>query len=169
MANRIIPEINAGSMADIAFLLLVYFLVTTTINTDTGISVLLPPPPDESVISCGKNNAFTVRLNQFDELQVRDKQLKISELKARMKAFVMEEAESPKKATILFYCDNGTSYNAYLTAYNELKAAYNELWDAKATQLFGQKYEALRPENKQLVRAEIPLVISEAETTGFGH
>lgn len=176
MASRKVPEINAGSMADIAFLLLVFFLVTTTIQTDAGLSVLLPPyeenpqPPKPSE----RRNVFSVQINKMDGLLVRDRPGQLATLKEEIKEFIINPqrredfSESPKKAIITLLNDNGTSYETYLTVYNELKAAYRELWDQSAETKFGRNYESLSKENQKMIREEIPLVISEAEPTEFG-
>ena len=77
-------------------------------------------------------------------------------------------AETPKKAIISLKNDRGTSYEAYIKVYNELKAAYRELWDDAADAQYGRTYEELELAEKKALRAEIPLVISEAEPTSFG-
>ncbi|MCH2045774.1 MAG: biopolymer transporter ExbD [Saprospiraceae bacterium] len=173
MANRKIPEINAGSMADIAFLLLVFFLVTTTIQTDSGLRVLLPPyvPEDQPVeIDVQKRNVLAVQVNARDQLLVRDNIMKIEDLREYTKVFITsgrpDMAKSPKQAIVSLLNDNGTSYKMYLSVYNELRAAYNELWEDRAQNDFGRAYDALSKQEQKKVREEIPLVISEAEPTG---
>lgn len=170
MAKRKIPEINAGSMADIAFLLLVFFLVTTQISTDTGLSVLLPPyvPPEEEVeLEIEKRNVLAVQVNSQDMLLVRDEPMKITDLRAYTKRFLTSGAEnmakSPDQAIVSLLNNNGTSYKMYLAVYNELKAAYNELWNERALSEFGLTYDALTKKEQKLIREKIPLVISEAE------
>lgn len=179
MAKRDIPEINAGSMADIAFLLLIFFLVTTTIQTDSGLNVLLPPyvevpPPPEKK---NKRNVFAVQINGNNQLLVRGTPLPLSELgmiKERLKTFIMNNgkdpnsSDSPKKAVVSLLNDNGTSYEAYVGVYNQLKAAYNELWEESAQRQYGRSYKDLSKKERQGVRKEIPLVISEAEPTSLG-
>ena len=80
MAKRSAPEVNAGSMADIAFLLLIFFLVTTTIETDSGLNRKLPPMEDvvdPPVIK--QKNIFTVVVNKNNDLLVEEKPMEISE------------------------------------------------------------------------------------------
>ncbi len=176
MARREAPEINAGSMADIAFLLLIFFLVTTTIDVDKGITVKLPPwsdePPPEMKLN--ERNVYSVLVNANDELLVRGQLMRPADLRENTKNFIANPknmpnmAESPKKAIISLKNDRGTSYEAYIKVYNELKAAYRELWDDAADAQFGRTYEELPIEDKKALRAEIPLVISEAEPTSFG-
>lgn len=176
MADRKVPEINAGSMADIAFLLLVFFLVTTTIQTDSGLSVLLPPYEENPQPPIDKNrrNVFSVQINKNDQLLLRDRPGQVASLKNQIKEFIINPTQrpdmalNPKVAVVTLLNDNGTSYEIYLTVYNELKAAYRELWDERANTLYGRGYEGLNKENKAKIREEIPMVISEAEPTGFG-
>lgn len=176
MPKRDIPEINAGSMADIAFLLLIFFLVTTTIQTDSGVPVLLPPyveepPPPEKK---NKRNVFDVLINANNQLLVRGQPLtldNVGEIKERLKTFIMNngvdpnQSSSPKLAVVSLLNDNGTSYEAYIAVYNQLKAAYNELWQDAAQSRYGRNYEDLERDEKKVIRENIPLVISEAEPT----
>jgi biopolymer transport protein ExbD len=176
MSKREIPEINAGSMADIAFLLLIFFLVTTTIQTDSGLSVLLPPyvevpPPPEKK---NKRNVFAVQINGNNQLLVRGRPLSdIREIKTQLKTFIMNKgkdpnaSDSPKLAVVSLLNDNGTSYEAYVGVYDQLKAAYNELWEESAQSKYGRSYEDLDRKERQSIRSEIPLVISEAEPTSL--
>lgn len=178
MSKREIPEINAGSMADIAFLLLIFFLVTTTIQTDSGLRVLLPPyvevpPPPEKK---NKRNVFAVQINGSNQLLVRGRPIaltEIKEIKTQLKTFIMNNgkdpnaSDSPKLAVVSLLNDNGTSYEAYVGVYDQLKAAYNELWEESAQRKYGRSYEDLDRKERKTIRAEIPLVISEAEPTSL--
>jgi len=178
MSNRDIPEINAGSMADIAFLLLIFFLVTTTIQTDSGLRVLLPPyvevpPPPEKK---NKRNVFAVQINGSNQLLVRGRPVSLSnikEIRAQLKTFIMNKgrdpnaSDSPKVAVVSLLNDNGTSYEAYVGVYNQLKAAYGELWEESAQNVYGRSYKDLDRKERKSIRAEIPLVISEAEPTSL--
>jgi biopolymer transport protein ExbD len=174
MADRKLPEINAGSMADIAFLLLIFFLVTTTIQTDSGLSVLLPPYIENDVtVKRNKRNVFAVQINSLNQMLVRDQPTTVDVLRERAKEFIMNPtrredlSDSPKKAVISLLNDNGTSYEMYIAVYNELKAAYNELWNDAAQAKYGRDYKDLTKQEKKLIRKDIPLVISEAEPTSF--
>lgn len=109
MAERKIPEINAGSMADIAFLLLVFFLVTTTIQSDSGLPVLLPPYIEsDEVVEKSKRNVFAVQINALDQMLVRDQPATVEVLRERAKEFIMNPsrredlAVSPKKSSDFF-------------------------------------------------------------------
>ena len=169
--RRIENSVNAGSMADIAFLLLIFFLVTTTIVMDKGIRVKLPPYDLEPVVSPPTKNVLSVKINLYDELLVEGNQISINELRTLTKSFIMnpekkEELPSkPTKAIISLQNDRASSYKTYVAVYNELKGAYNELWDEQALKVFGKNYGALDKANQRKIRKEIPLVISEADPT----
>ena len=163
-------SVNASSMADIAFLLLVFFLVTTTIDVDKGILVKLPameeqaPPPPVH-----PRNIFSVKINFNDELMVRGEPLGVELLKDQAKEFIMNPlrneklATAPNQAVISLQNDRSTSYNIYITVYNELKAAYRELWDEASIHTFGMQFDELSRSKQQVIRNRIPLVISEGE------
>lgn len=174
--DRMKNEINAGSMADIAFLLLIFFLVTTTIAEDRGVLVKLPPwsnePPEISQMKT--RNVYSVLVNADNQLLVRGEPVDIEDLRENTKVFIMNPqklenmAEKPTKAIISLKNDRGTEYATYLEVYNELKAAYNELRDEEAEKRHGMKFEFLTVDERKEIRAKIPLVISEAEPTNFG-
>ena len=175
--DRMTNEINAGSMADIAFLLLIFFLVTTTIVEDKGIMVKLPPWSDEEpdITKLKERNVFSVLVNAQNQLLVRGEPADIAQLKNRAKEFIANPqhredlAEKPTKAIISLKNDRGTNYKTYLEVYNELKAAYSELWDELSRQKYGVPYSEDMPfAYKKEIRGEIPFVLSEAEPTSFG-
>lgn len=175
--DRMKNEINAGSMADIAFLLLIFFLVTTTIVEDKGILVRLPPWSDEKpdVTQLNSRNVFSVLVNAQDQLLVRGEPMRIGELRQKAKEFIMNPtkrpdlAESPLSAVISLKNDRGTSYEAYVNVYNELKGAYSELWTELSERRYGVPYSDEMPiAQRKSIRDEIPFVISEAEPTSFG-
>lgn len=174
--DRMKNEVNAGSMADIAFLLLIFFLVTTTILEDKGVLVKLPPwsnePPD--VQKMNTRNVYSVLVNANNQLLVRGEPTPLDRLREDTKEFIMNPkklenmAEKPTKAIISLKNDRGTKYGTYLEVYNELKAAYNELRNEEAKKRHGKEYEFCTGEQRTAIRSAIPLVISEAEPTSFG-
>jgi len=161
MAKRTAPEVNAGSMADIAFLLLIFFLVTTTIETDKGISRKLPPIQDENVEPpiIKQKNIFTVIVNRDNQLLVEDQPMKVKDLRAAAVKFLDNGAglgedgcsycqgakdptssDNPTKAIISLVNDRKTEYRTYISVQNELVAAYNELRNQATQKLYGQNY-----------------------------
>ena len=175
--DRMKNEINAGSMADIAFLLLIFFLVTTTIVEDKGITVKLPPwsdvEPDPTKLK--KRNTFSVLVNADNQLLVRGEIMQVSELREAAKIFISnpykaeDMAERPDKAIISLKNDRGTQYVTYLEVYNELKGAYNELWNELAQKMYSVDYSDDLPRAWRVaIKKEIPMVLSEAEPTNFG-
>ena len=175
--DRLSNEINAGSMADIAFLLLIFFLVTTQIVEDKGIMVKLPPWSEDEpdITKLNKRNVFAVLVNAQNQLLVRGELTEISQLRKRAKEFISNPskredlAEKPTKAIISLKNDRGTNYKTYLEVYNELKGAYTELWNEETQKLYGKDYSDDLPRHMQkAVRDKIPFVLSEAEPTAFG-
>jgi len=170
-------EINAGSMADIAFMLLIFFLVTTTMDVDQGITVKLPPWSEEEpdITKLKKRNVFSINLNAQNQLQVRGDLMDVKDLKEKAKEFIanplkMEDlSEDPTKALISLKNDRGTDYAAYIEVYNELTAAYNELWNELSLKEYGVPYsQDLDFDKRKAIRNQIPKVLSEAEPTSFG-
>lgn len=174
--DRLSNEVNAGSMADIAFLLLIFFLVTTTIDVDKGVLVKLPPwsEDDPNELKLKTRNVYSVLVNAQNQLLVRGEPMRINDLRDNTKEFIAnprkreDMAERPNKAIISLKNDRGTKYKTYLEVYNELKAAYRELWDEASRKKFGKEYEYLDRAQQKTIRSQIPLVISEAEPTNFG-
>ena len=134
--SRALPEINAGSMADIAFLLLIFFLVTTTMDQDTGIARKLPPIAEEEQETPPEikaKNIYVVLINSNNQLLVEGEWTEISQLKDGAKKFIDNNgvdpasSDNPQKAIISLQNDRGTEYMTYIRVQNELAAAYNEL------------------------------------------
>ncbi|MFH6602443.1 ExbD/TolR family protein [Maribacter algicola] len=171
------PEVNAGSMADIAFLLLIFFLVTTTIETDAGLDRMLPPiePPEEDVIIKQKN-IFQVLINKNGQLLADDNIIGLKELRVKAMDFLdnngdgtctyckgkkdAESSDNPTKAIISLKNDRETKYGTYITVQNEIVGAYNDLRNREAQRLYGQDFtdmEAtyLNPETPSGVRDEL--------------
>lgn len=175
-----IPELNAAPMADIAFLLLIFFLVVTTFDTDKGIQRKLPPMPEgpPPKVDVNQRNVFIVLLNAADKLLVEGDPLEVSELKRKAKRFILnptnsdELAESPQEAVISLKNEPGTSYDMYIQVQNELTEAYNEIRNDYAKRKYGISYYKLK-ENKEdmagakkklkTIKEKYPMKISEAE------
>lgn len=175
LRDRLDNSVNAGSMADIAFLLLIFFLVTTTIIDDQGIMVRLPPwEPNSEPPILAKRNVCKINLNYNDELTFRGEFIQIPEIKDRLKQFIINPQEnknmavSPKKAIVSLINDRQTTYKTYIDVYDQIKKAYNELRDELAQQKFGKAYNACTKLQRREISTEIPFIISEAEPTDFG-
>lgn len=174
--SRAIPEINAGSMADIAFLLLIFFLVTTTMDTDTGIAISLPPKLDVEVEPppIKEKNVLKVLVNSNNQLLVEGELTDISSLREKTVRFITNNgrdanlSENPQKAVISLKADRGTQYETYINIQNELKAAYREIRDDEAMKKFGRKYSELRDDQRDIIKKEYPQKISEAEPEDIG-
>ena len=171
------PDVNAGSMADIAFLLLIFFLVTTTIETDAGLDRMLPPlePPDTDVIIKQKN-IFTVNINKNGQLLVEEELIDLRELRNKAVAFLdnggdgtcnyckgrrdASSSDNPTKAIISLKNDRETKYGTYITVQNELVGAYNDLRNREGQRLYGRDFtemeaEFLNPETPSRIRDDL--------------
>ena len=189
--KKAIPEINAGSMADIAFLLLIFYLVTTTMDTDKGINRMLPPYDEELIEDpppIKDRNIFTVLVNSSDQLLVEDEYLQISELRAKAMEFIdnngdgsceycdgyniSTSSDNPDKAVVSLQNDRGTSYGMYVKVQNELVAAYEDLRERYAQEKYGRSYRTMDDEADADILKEIKLAypqkISEAEPLNIG-
>jgi biopolymer transport protein ExbD len=189
-ASREVQEINASSMADIAFLLLIFFLVTTTMDVDTGIARQLPPISTENrpPIDINKRNLFLVKINDRDNLLVKNNPSDINQLKDMAKEFIKSDPNRSDLPTmklttikgiknqvlvpdgvISLQNDRGTTYGRYIEVQDKLVSAYNELRDEAALQYFGEsKFDKLNEAQQEAIRTIYPLRISEAEPKNRG-
>lgn len=183
-----LPELNSSSMADISFLLLTFFLLTSSINTDLGIQRRLPPPSDPNVKppEIHKRNTFVVLVNREDRLLFNGQVGDIRDIKDRAKEFLSnpanlanlpekKETEIPligsypvSKGVISLQNDRGTSYDMYFKVQNELTAAVNELRNDLAKTKFGRQYIDCRQDQREAIDKAIPIAISEAEPKNVG-
>jgi hypothetical protein len=166
MGRRATPEVNAGSMADIAFLLLIFFLVTTTIEKDKGIARQLPPPIEEDLdVVIKQKNLFIVNVNKDDQLLVEDELMELKDLRQAAIDFLdnggapsgspeycnycqgersPESSDNPQKAVVSVQNDRLTSYEMYISVQNELVAAYNTLRNRESQRLFGWDFTEMK-------------------------
>lgn len=172
MNKRALPEINAGSMADIAFLLLIFFLVTTTMSNDLGILKRLPERiTDHTPVNIKQRNIFEIAINHNDKLLVEDtKEIDFKNLKQQLIDFIdngagfdangnpcdwcdgkkdQTSSEHPAKAVITLASGRNTSYGAYLTVQNEINAAYNELRNKLSLSIYGKTFSQLENDYKK--------------------
>ena len=182
--SKKMPEVPAASLADIAFMLLIFFLVTTTMDVDSGLERRLPQwvdqPLDEEV-DVKERNIFVVLVNRNNDLLVENEWTNISELREKAKEFMANTADSeslpekePKeipffgevmvtKGVISLSNDLDTKYGTYIAVQNELVAAINELRDELAKSKFQKPYNDLEKEQQDAIRDIYPSRISEAE------
>ena len=190
--KRSMPGINSSSTADIAFMLLIFFLTTTSMDTDKGLARRLPPPPDPNMqqdnIIVKERNILQVRINKDDQLMVGSEYMDIKQLRAKAKEFVSnpsDDANLPEKHlknipllggdcmitekhVISVQNDVGTSYQAYIDVQNELVAAYNELRNELSEEKFGKSYAECSEDEQKAIRDFYPQKISEAEPKKYG-
>ncbi len=185
------PEINAGSMADIAFLLLIFFLVTTTMNVDTGITRILPPPVvnKNQKVDVKDRNVLKILINSHDLLLVNGKSGDINNLAAKVEDFMtVHPGNNPKypetkevyipalgrkvmmtKGLVSLKNDRGTSYNMYIKVQDQLAKAFNEMKNQESLNRYGMKYSELVDKKKiDLIDKLVPVRISEAEPENVG-
>jgi len=171
--NRMSNEINAGSMADIAFLLLIFFLVTTTIASDKGILNFLPPKQDPNVpppdIQKNERNIFNVLINANNDLLVEGEyRRKAAEAQKRSNS-----SDHPGEAVISIKTNRGTSYAVFLEVFDLAKKAYFEIY-GKRVGLSAEEYRALTGDDEASKALQdkgkegIPMAISIAEPDKIG-
>jgi len=147
--GRTEPEIPSSSLADIAFLLLVFFLVVTTIDTDTGIGMVLPPPPDESnpPPPIRERNLLKILVNSQGLILINERPASVQEVKIRVIEFVDNNGRdenlsiSPNAAIVSIKTDRQTPYRTYISMMDEVRAAYKELRDGVSMSRFGVPYD----------------------------
>ncbi len=189
------PGLNTTSTADISFMLLIFFLITTSMDTDKGLARRLPKPPEpdqeDATMDIKSRNILFVRINAAGQLWIKDEMNSgegdIKELRQRAKDFVKNEQNLSKwpekhvkniellgncyvtdKHVISVQTDRGTPYDMYFQVQNELVAAYNELRNEVSKEKFGRLYENLTNEQKAAIRQYYPQNISEAEPKKYG-
>jgi biopolymer transport protein ExbD len=184
MAKRSTPELSTSSMADIAFLLLTFFLLTTTMDQNLGMPRRLPPileEEQEKPPEINRRNILQVHVNSFDRLLVNGKPMEVILLKEEVKVFISNpnnDSDKPEKeakaieglgevsvskGVVSLQTDRGTSYQIYMAVQNEIMRAYSELRDEFALSKFHSPYSKLQEKEQEAVRGFYPLNISEAE------
>ncbi|MDR2473357.1 MAG: biopolymer transporter ExbD [Tannerella sp.] len=191
--KRKTPGINGSSSADIAFMLLLFFLLTTSMDTDRGLPRRLPPPPDNKnkpeEQKVNKRNTLSVLVSSDNRIMCNMEEVSTEVLNEKAKEFIenanddvnlpeKEEIDIPLlggkimstagKHVISLQCDRGTEYQKYLDVQNELAKAYNELRDIKSEAVFRKKYAELTEEEAEAIRKFYPQKISEAEPKVYG-
>ena len=191
MAKKV-PQINASSMADISFLLLIFFLVTTSMDVNQGLARRLPAPipPDQKVedTDINKRNLLVVKINSANQLMVQGQLMDVKQLREKAKEFIKNENDDAyfpklyeedfgepigvlkytKEHVISVQNDVDTRYQSYLDVQNELVAAYNELRDECSRKYFHKGYNELDEDQQKQVQKVYPQKISEAEPKNYG-
>jgi biopolymer transport protein ExbD len=185
------PGINSTSTADIAFMMLLFFLLTTSMATDQGLSRTLPRPPEnkehKESIDVNQRNVLKVMISADNRIMCAGDEVTLPELKVKAKEFIDNPgnlASLPEKTEvdipffgrtfiteshiISLQCDRGTRYQVYIDVQNELAAAYNELRDVVSGNQFGRKFNDLNEEEKNAVIKYYSQKISEAEPQTYG-
>lgn len=189
---RKVPEIPAASLADIAFMLLIFFLVTTTMDVDSGLERRLPPmpPPNEKPDDSPpikERNVFVVLVNVNDQLLVQGEWGNLKDLREKAKEFMANPNDDPNlsekgdekdlpyfgptkitKGVISLRNDVGTSYGTYIAVQNELVGAINELREELARTKFGKPFNNLEKDQQDAIKEIYPSRISEAEPKKVG-
>ena len=188
-SKKNIPEINASSQADIAFTVLIFFLVVSTMDVDTGIVRVLPPMPDPNVkqeeIKVKERNLLLVFVNSSGNIMVGNKMMDLRQLKDKAKEFILNPYDDPNlpekevkdidmpdgskwaypisQGVISLQNTRDTDYEVYIRVQNELTRAFNEVRDEVSMMKFGKKFADLEKEQSSVITKAIPLKISEAE------
>lgn len=160
-------EVNAGSMADIAFLLLIFFLVTTSIENDAGLNSLMPPEKNKDIVDIKQRNLFEIVVNDKDQIMAKDEIINLQSLRDKVIAFIdnggllienvgycdyckgerlAELSENPSKAIISIKSKRNASYPVYVAIQNEVIGAYNHLRNRESLRLFNTTFEAINNE-----------------------
>jgi biopolymer transport protein ExbD len=153
-------EIPTSSMADISFLLLLFFLVTTTIDVDTGIGLVLPPPmEDTDIVKVKEENIIKVLVNAAGDVLLNDELTSLPQIHE----IVANKLRVSKKLIVSIKTDRNTPYSMYIAALDEIKQAYNILREEYAIQTFGVPLRSLSKTQLDKVRDEVKQSISIAE------
>ncbi|MDH6358102.1 biopolymer transporter ExbD [Parabacteroides sp. PF5-9] len=189
--KRKTPGINGTSSADIAFMLLLFFLLTSSMDTDRGLPRRLPQPipKDQKTddVDIKKRNILVVLINSQNQILCNNEFIDIKQLKDKVKEFIenpFNDEHKPEKVeedvpyfgqmmvtknhVISLQNDRGTQYQSYIDVQNELAAAYNELRDDISTKKFGKVFIELDEEQQAAVQKVYPQKISEAEPKNYG-
>ena len=162
--RRRVPSLNTTATADISFMLLVFFLVTTSIDSDKGLNRTLPPlsqDETEQAIDVSERNVLRITIDDKDSLRCEGEQVTPDELRERIRSFV--STTEMEKHVLSIQVSRQTSYDAYFAMQNAIVAAYQSLRSEYAKQRFGLPLEQLTPEQRDSVILHVPQRISEGE------
>jgi len=163
MRSRTPPAINAGSMADIAFLLLIFFLVSTNIKNPMGLQVMLPPYDPSPPTQMDKEKVLTIKLNKENLVLLEDEVMAVTEISDNIKAHISDRLDLGQQPIISLVTDTSAVYSAYIEVYDQIKAAFSDLREVSSRSKYGESYIYLDREKKRMINKEIPMIISEAD------
>lgn len=165
-----LPEANipTSSMADIAFLLLIFFLVATVIDVDTGIGLTLPeyiPPEEQKEVKVDPDRMAAVLINENNDVLLDGKIISVFQIKNNLKPRIESKIDLPlgKKLIVSVKTDRKTAYNTYIQALDQIKEAFFEVRDEQSTTRFGNDYNKLPEDEQQIIKDAVPIIISIAE------
>jgi biopolymer transport protein ExbD len=180
--KRTFPEVPSASLADIAFLLIIFFIVSTTMDVDSGIYRVLPQWVENvEAPKINKRNTFVVLINKNNDLAINGEFAQVTDIKDRLKEFILNPSDNPNlsekeeenieglglikrsKGIVSLQNDRGTDYGAYIEVQNELVKGFNELRDEFSMDHFGRKFDKLKEDEQEMVKKAVPTAISEAE------
>lgn len=150
-------------MADVAFLLLLFFLVATSIENPKGIQVLLPPYEPSPPIQLPENRVLTVKINKSNQVMVESKFCRVEEVSELVSEHIMNRLDEKIQPIVSIVTDTSAKYNTYIEVYDEIKSAYTKLRDEAAQALFAKDYVYLEKSKKKIIIDKIPMIISEAD------
>jgi biopolymer transport protein ExbD len=165
--KRTPPAVQAGAMADIAFLLLLFFLVATTIVSEKGIQVLLPKYVPDEPTPISQERIVHIKINGYNEVIFNQQIISVSSLGRLLKVELNERFAAKSQPIVSFQTDRETSYASYIEAYDQIRAAYNELRNEYAINRWNTAYELLDKSDWSIVNKEVPMIISEAEVVSL--
>jgi biopolymer transport protein ExbD len=182
------PEVNSSSTADMAFLLLCFFMMTTTMDQDKGLQRRLPPMPDpnhkQENQEINRRNIIVVKINSQNKILVGKTPMAVGNIRGEIKKFIQNQYNDPNlpekntvvkeyngkdyefqvsKGVVSLQNDRGTSYDTYLQVQNELVAAFNELREEESMRVFAKKFSDLDEQQQDIIKEVVPQMISEAE------
>lgn len=165
------PEISGAGMADIAFLLLIFFLLVTTIDIDTGIGLQLPPAPEENQEPppIKERNILNILVNSQGMVLIDEEPTPVNQVRQTVMDFVSNRgqdpglSDSPDDAVVSIKTDRATPYNVYIDMLDEVMGAYAELRNQASQSEYGQSYESLTEAQQESVQEIYPKKISIAE------
>lgn len=165
-----LPEatIPTSSMADIAFLLLIFFLVATVIDVDSGIGLTLPeyiPPEEQELVKVDPDRMAAILINETGDVLLDGQPISLFQIKNTLKPRIQSKIELPanKKLIVSLKTDRRTVYNAYIQALDQVKMAFFEIRDEYSNSRFGNKYNDLAEEEQKIIKDAVPIIISIAE------